>query len=187
MPFLTENNLICDQQGGFRPGHSTIKKIADLTDDIYNAMNTKEVTVAVFIDFKKAFDTIDHTILLNKLDISGIRNTNLKLITSYLSKRKQQTFTNNVMSDTADITFGVPQGSVLGPLLFLIYVNDLPGCIHNSRPQLYADDTVIYQKHQSVCCAVQSLQDDLDRLVRWCDQNKLTINIKKNQSHGVHY
>ena len=182
MPFFTENNLICDQQGGFRPGHSTIKKIADLTDDIYNAMNIKEVPVAVFIDFKKAFDTIDHTILLNKLDISGIRNTNLKLITSYLSKRKQQTFANNVMSDTADITFGVPQGSVLGPLLFLIYVNDLPGCIHNSRAQLYADDTVIYQKHQSVCCAVQSLQDDLDRLVRWCDQNKLTINVKKTKA-----
>ena len=86
------------------------------------------------------------------------------------------------MSDTADITFGVPQGSVLGPLLFLIYVNDLPGCIHNSSPQLYADDTVIYQKHQNVSCAAQSLQDDLDRLVLWCDQNKLTINVKKTKA-----
>ena len=90
MTYLTGNNLLSDQQGGFRSGYSTIKCIADLTDELYMAMNNKEITVAVFIDFKKAFGTVDHSILLRKIDLCGIRHVNLKLLTSYLSNRKNK-------------------------------------------------------------------------------------------------
>ena len=102
--------------------------------------------------------------MIEELELLGVRHTNHKLLTSYLSNRKQQTFANNTMSARVDITCGVPQGSILGPLFFLIYVNDLPNCIQNSSSHLYADDTVVYNKHKDLNSTVKDLQGDLSRV-----------------------
>ena len=117
------------------------------TEDIYTAINNKQTTIAVFIDAIKAFDTVNHQISIKKLGKIGIQGSLLKWLENYLTKRKQCTVANNITSSYRNITYGVPQGSVLGLLLFLIYVNDISNVITNSKISLYADDTVIYIYH----------------------------------------
>ena len=128
-------------QGGFRKGHSTIDTIAKFTDRIMAQINNTELTHAVFVDFKKAFDTVDHLILLKKMANLGIKNQTLNIFRNYLSNRTQRTLANGIVSEDKPILCGVPQGSILGPLLFLIYVNDLEKCTRTSFIKLYADDS----------------------------------------------
>ena len=182
MAFLNTYDLLDVRQGGFRKDHSTVKKIGDLTDDLYVAMNNQEVTTAVFIDFKKAFDTVSHNILIQKLELHGVKGMNLKLMKNYLSNRRQCVIANNIKSTLRSISCGVPQGSILGPLLFLIYVNDMPKCVKQCTVQLYADDTVIYFSNKCHIHAKDVLQRDLDNLQVWCQKNKLTVNVKKTKS-----
>ena len=177
--YLTEYNILENRQGRFRPGHSTAKTCAYFTEDLYTAINNKEITIAVFIDAMKAFDTVNRQILLKKLKKNGIRGTLLKWLQNYLSDRNQCTAANNIISSYRNITYGVPQGSVLAPLLFLIYVNDLSNIIENCKISLYADDTVIYISHSNLRNAIALIQSDLDSLYTWCNRNKLTIICKK--------
>ena len=179
--FLTEYDILDDRQGGFRPDHSTVKTCAYFTEDIYTAINNKETTIAVFIDAMKAFDTVNHKILLKKLQKIGIKGALLEWLKNYLTNRKQCTVANNIVSPYRDITYGVPQGSVLGPLLFLIYINDLSNIIKNSKISMYADDTVIYISHSNLNIAITLIQSDLNALYEWCNRNKLTINCKKTK------
>ena len=179
--YLTDYNILDKRQGGFRPGHSTAMTCAYFTEDLYTAINNKEITIAVFIDAMKAFDTVNHKILLKKLEKIGIRGTLLKWLKNYLSNRKQCTIANNIVSSYRNISYGVPQGSVLGPLLFLIYVNDLTNILTNCKISLYADDTVIYISHGSLRNAIALIQSDLNILNTWCNMNKLTINCKKTK------
>ena len=140
-----ENNFLLDKnQGGFRKNHSTTNLTVNFLNDIYSAMNDGQLTLAVFIDLRKAFDTVNHNILCDKLSKFGVKNLNLKWIKNYLHNRMQTTLVNNMVSTTSSITCGVPQGSVLGPLLFLIYVNNMPNSLQNTKHCLYADDTVLY-------------------------------------------
>ena len=152
------------RQGGFRPGHSTVKTCAFFTEDLYTAMNRKEITIAVYIDAMKAFDTVNHQILINKLQKFGIEGTLLRWLKNYLTNRKQCTMANDIVSEYRNITCGVPQGSVLGPLLFLIYINDISKCILNSKISMYADDTVVYISHSDLATAITLIQTDLNSL-----------------------
>ena len=179
--FLENNKLLCDKQGGFRKNHSTLSSITEFTNNIFNAINSKELTVAIFFDLKKAFDTVNHKILIKKLEKMGIRGNVLLWIENYLSERKQKTICNNNLSEKKNVLCGVPQGSILGPLLFLVYINDIENAICNSKFQLYADDTVIYNSGSSIDDIKISLQNNIDKFAKWCIINKLTINTKKTK------
>ena len=140
--FLNDNSLLTDKQGGFRKGHSTMTSIAELTDCLFSNINGGLTSLAAFVDLRKAFDTVDHNILLKKISCYGIDEINLRWCTNYLTNRVQHTLANGVVSSNEVITCGVPQGSVLGPLFFILYVNDVQHAVKGAHLQLYADDTV---------------------------------------------
>ena len=150
-------------------------------NDIYNELNSNKKTYAVFIDAMKAFDTVNHEILLKKIHEIGLRGNVGLWFRNYLSNRKQCTQANEIVSGLRNLTYGVPQGSVCGPLLFLLYINDLSKTHKNSKVSLYADDTVIYLSHNDDDIALRLLQDDLNQLQKWCCMNKITINCKKTK------
>ena len=160
---LEQYELLDTKQGGFRPNHSTIDTIVRFTESLYKNINSGQASIAVYIDLRKAFDTVNHNILIQKLDLLGINGLNLKWIENYLSNRTQCTMANNLTSAKAPITCGVPQGSVLGPLLFLIYVNDMQNVLLYSEHYLYADDTVIFISGNDTADVVNKLQIDLNR------------------------
>ena len=179
--FFENHNLLSDRQGGFRKNHSTLSSITDLTNDIFNAINSKEVTVATFFDLKKAFDTVNHSILQKKLEKMGIRGILLQWFENYLNNRFQKTICNNNISESNNVICGVPQGSILGPLLFLVYINDIKDILVDANFQLYADDTVIYSSGKSIEAIKNMLQMNIDKFSSWCITNKLTINTKKTK------
>ena len=180
--FFETNTALDDRQGGFRSGHSTINTVANFTEDIYQAINNRMFTVATFIDLQKAFDTVDHVILLMKLEKLGIKGFPHQWLTSYFHNRMQATLTNGVTSDLLQVQCGVPQGSILGSLMFLVYINDMGRVFQNSRFYLYADDTVVYSVDEDPRTAVIKVQEDVNKLYSWCLSNKLTINVKKTKA-----
>ena len=129
MSLFFENHSLLDSNQGFRKNISTINSKANYLDNIYEAINDKQLSLAVYIDFSKAFDTVNHQIEIE----------------SYRNNRKQRAFINNTYSDYSLIEFGVPQGSTLGPLLFLVYINDLRNCLTHTKSYLYADYTVLVE------------------------------------------
>ena len=138
--------------------------LANLVDDLAMDLNKGKAHTAIFIDLKKAFDTLDHNILISKLKAHGIVGTPLAWLQNYLTTRGQCVLANNNKSPVATIRSGVPQGSILGPLLFNIYINDLPSRLHNTKTQLYADDTVIYHAEKTADNTRSKLQTTLDCL-----------------------
>jgi len=138
--------MLFDLQFGFRKKHSTRHSIITLTEDIRESLDKGEYAVGIFIDLRKAFDTVDHKILLQKLQHFGIRRVANDLIKSYLTDRSHCVKIENIESEYIKIIHGVPQGFVLGPLLFLIYINDLHNAISHSSTYHFADDTSLYAK-----------------------------------------
>jgi len=179
--FLNSQNVIYKKQYGFRPRHSTTDAIIDFTQNVYETYEKKEHGLGVFLDLTKAFDTINHKILLRKLEWYGIRGKTLEWFTSYLSNRKLLVNYNNTESELYDITYGVPQGSILGPLLFILYINDLPHALTHSSPILFADDTSLYLSHTSLKEVTSRANIDLELLYEWFKANRLSLNIPKTQ------
>ena len=179
--YLNVNDLIFENQDGFRPKRSTHHSIEKLTNNIAQALNRQHCTTAIYLDFSKAFDTLNHNILATKLTSLGLNLDSVNLMTDYLSNRKQRTKANGILSEFHDIVCGVPQGSVLGPLLFLTYINDMHTALTNLRCQHYADDTVIYLHHSPAIQISTTLNDDLTNINTWCTINKLSLNSKKTK------
>ena len=141
--YLNENQILDHNQSGFRAKYSTGKTVAKLTDDICLNLNQGQATIATYIDPRKAFDMINHSILINKLPLLGFRDEATAWVQTYLNNRQQLTIDNNISSTLLLVNCGVPQGSTLAPLLFLMYINDIGKAILDSKFLLYADDTVI--------------------------------------------
>ena len=153
--------------------------IHEFVDNNVNAFDNKLLTLSVFLDLSKAFDTIDHNILLKKLDWYGIRGKALDWFRSYLTDRTQYVEYNNTKSSIKTLPSGLPQGSVLGPLLFIIYTNDLPNCLKVTKAILFADDTTIFLSSQNKQFLYESVNKDLHSLNEWFQTNKLSLNVSK--------
>ena len=170
--FFITNNLLSPNQSGFRPGDSCINQLLAITSEIYNAF---EKTRAAFLDISKAFDKVWHSGLIFKLKQNGISGNLLTMLESYLTDRKQRVILNGIESSWESISSGVPQGSVLGPLLFLIYINDLTDNI-SANIKLFADDSSLFIKVSNVETAHQTLVRDLDTITAWARLWKMKFN-----------
>jgi hypothetical protein len=177
--FLTQEKLLFNNQFGFRKSHSTQMPLILLTDHILNAIDTGDYVLGVFLDFSKAFDTVDHHILLQKLEHYGIRGVAYNWIKSYLENRKQFVYYNETKSCCKSIKCGVPQGSILGPLLFLIYINDLPTVSQNLVMYMFADDTNVFLKGSNIRDLERIMNHELSLLSEWLKSNKLSLNVSK--------
>ena len=177
-----DNGLLTDHQSGFRPGDSTINQLLSISHKIYTGFDEtpSRETRAVFLDFSKAFDKVWHEGLLYKLECNGISGNLLKLIRNFLSNRKQRVLLNGKNSEWADISAGVPQGSVLGPLFFLIYINDLVDGVR-CDVKLFADDTSLFSAVYDVSKTAQDLERDLERVRIWAWQWKMKFNTEKTE------
>lgn len=173
------NPAFYDRQFGFRAKRSTIQAIIELNSDIIESYENKQITMSTFLDLSKAFDTIDHEILINKLRLYGIRGVSLNWFRSYLTNRRHYVHYKDNSSPFSNMICGVPQGSVLGPLLFIIYTNDLPQCLKHTKCILFADDTTIYTSDSNLDQLYASLNADLIILSDWFKANKLSLNIGK--------
>ena len=179
--YLEEQNSITAEQFGFRPKLSTNIALAQLTEEILQNLDNKLVTGAVFIDLRKAFDTVDHELLILKLQNLGFSTSVVNWFCSYLSSRTAVTSINNMSSDPKPVTVGVPQGSILGPLLFLLYINHLPQCLNHCKSILYADDTLLYYSEETVADLQLKINTDLESLSQWLNDNLLTLNYDKTK------
>jgi hypothetical protein len=177
--FLAKHNILYDYQFGFRSNHSTILAITEIVDNIREELDKSNHVLGLYLDLTKAFDCVNHKILLNKLSHYGIRGTAFDWFKSYLSDRTQKTFVNDTYSDALNINTGVPQGSVLGPILFLIYVNDIAESVQNGKVRLFADDTNLFFSNRSIDQLKTAANNSLTQLNNWFSANKLSLNIDK--------
>lgn len=180
--YLESHHLLCNNQYGFRSNRNTQQAIFMYLDNIYRNLNLNIDTIAVYVDFRKAFDTVDHPTLLNKLRDFNLSPKSIELFNNYLSNRTQQVYTNKTMSPPLPIKTGVPQGSTLGPLLLVMYINSLPAIAKNSSTILFADDTVIFHPLVNQTANFDLIQKDLDLLHLWCRYNRLEINTSKTKA-----
>jgi hypothetical protein len=181
--FFKENNLYYNCQYGFREAHSTEHAVLELIDKVVMQLDNNKLPVAIFMDLTKAFDTINHSILLQKLQYYGIRNNALSLLDSYLTNRKQYVEIDNIQSEFSNISTGVPQGSILGPLLFTIYINDISSSSEIFQTISYADDTTLLislsQKNGETDPPAETLNIELKKYIDWLQLNALSLNIDK--------
>ena len=177
--YFTRNKLFNQVQFGFLPESSTQDAILHLTEKIYSNLHRKLSTLAVYVDFSKCFDTLNRSILLKKLAIYGIRGIPLELFKSYLNDRSQAVKVNNIVSDFKPINAGVPQGSVLGPILYLIYVNEIPNISDKFSTCLFADDTTLIFENSNKYDLFNQCDYGVNLFFSWCCANRLSINISK--------
>ncbi len=179
--FIVKHKLLSDSQYGFRSNRSTSLAIIEAVEEITNAIEQKKYAVGLFIDIKKAFDTINHDILIKKLERLGIRGIVLDWIKSYLQRRQQFVKLGDVCSQCLDIVCGVPQGSVLGPKLFIMYINDICRVSQVLKLVLFADDTNIFCSGEDLKKLLEEISKELSKLKVWFDRNKLSLNLNKTK------
>ena len=177
--FLGEHNILFDNQFGFWKNNSTSLGLIQITEKIKESIDNRKYGCGIFIDLRKAFGTVNHSILLRKFEHYVIWDIALQWFKSYLDNRKQYVYINGEASQLKDVTCGVPQGSVLGPLLFLIYINDLPNISKVLWLFLFADDTNIYYEAESHGKLEQVINKELKKLDTWLVVNRLSLNIDK--------
>ena len=178
--YSKDQNILYDKQVGFQTDHSTEHAIVQMVDQIYEAFEKNEYTFDVFIDLSKAFDTVDHSILLRKLELYGITDRNYAWIKSYLSNRLQYIqIDENSRTEFCVVKCGVPQGSILGPLLFLLYVNDLKNASSVLDPIMFADDTNLFYTHSNIQKLFSTMNEELAIIDPWVTSSKLSLSAKK--------
>ena len=178
---LEGESLLINEQHGFRKDHSTIHSVAQVVNYVNTKMDSKLCTLATYIDFRKAFDCVQHPVLVDKLSKLNFDKTVINWVSSYLSGREQRVFANGTYSSTLPISQGVPQGSVLGPLFYIIYANDLPEIVQHCKLALYADDTVFFTANRLFETSVRKMQTDLNALSQWCKNNGIMANTEKSK------
>ena len=178
--FITENKILSELQFGFQKNKSTEQAVTSIVSALEQAKIEKKSSYCVFLDFAKAFDTVNHEILLSKLDHHGISGSSHSLFQTYLSNRVQQTEINGVLSEKGIIKHGVPQGSVLGPLLFLLYINDISESSNILKFFLFADDTTVFYSDKTNANTENLLNCELAKVSDWLAANKLSLNVKKS-------
>ena len=180
--YFDRNNILCKMQYGFHPGMSTSHAIFDVLKTLYANWNQKLYTGCIFVDFAHAFETIDHNILISKLRLYGMGRIPLNFFRNYITNRTQSTRISSYNSGLKTVTYGTAQGSVLGPLIFIIYVNDiLMKVVQNNSIYMYADDMLIVSQDESMDKMCDDIQGKLDYVMKWCRYNKLTINRDKTK------
>ena len=181
--YFNSNNLLAEQQYGFRTNHSTEYAAVRLVDTISKEMESGSTPTALYIDLSKAFDTLSFDILLYKLNYYGVKGNAFKLLKNYLTNRKQYVVFNSQNSETVDITTGVPQGSILGPLLFSICINDLITISNKLKFIMYADDTTIYFNLEDFdpYHLKRDINNELEKITLWLKMNKLSLNVQKTK------
>ena len=178
--FLEKHQMLYEFQYGFRTGHSTTHALTEIADRLKLAINNNKLTCGLFLDLSKAFDTVNHKILLSKLDHYGIRGPAYNLLKSYLSNRKQYVKIGKYNSELREINCGVPQGSVLGPLLFILYINDLHKACTSGNIRIFADDTTVFYECKTVNDITCKGSEIMTQLNEWFKANKLTLNSEKS-------
>jgi hypothetical protein len=177
--FLSKHEIISTNQYGFQKNCSTSAAVIELVEQITDNIENNLITAGIFIDLQKAFDTVNHDILLRKLEHYGIRGVALDWAKSYLTNRQQYVTVNEINSDKRRIECGVPQGSVLGPKFFLIYINDISHISDLLKFILFADDTTILCSHNNINDLIKTANTELNKLCHWFSANKLSLNINK--------
>ena len=180
LDYLEKNNILFENQFGFRTKHSTDYAILSIVDKIQRAIDEKYLSCGIFLDYSKAFDTVNHNILIEKLEYYGIRGIAKNWFISYLNNRQQIVTINNSLSDIENISCGIPQGSVLGPILFLLYINDFYLCSEMFQFHLFADDANLFYKHKDLNSLETNVNNELQKVQNWLCANKLSLNVDKS-------
>ena len=182
--FLHKHKIFYKYQFGFRKNHETTNALTEVIDYIYKSLDEGNYVFGIYIDLKKAFDTVQHDILLSKLQHYGIRGIAFEWFRSYLAKRKQYVITNGIQSDISDLCeYGVPQGSALGPILFLLFINDINKPLNHIIVKLFADDTNCFISGNNFNQLERLVEVELNKLQKWINANKLTINFDPKKSN----
>ena len=179
LDFIEQNNILSPYQFGFRQNTSTQDAVINLSEYLYETLNKKEIGVGVFIDYSKAFDTINHAILINKMSKYGVRGIPSNLFKSYLKNRRQVVKIGSFISSARVINIGIPQGTILGPLLFLLYINDLPKITQLCKFIIFADDTALYFRNNDPVSLQNECNTGLQLFHEWSLSNRLTVNFHK--------
>ena len=170
----TRHKLLYNTQSGFRPNHSCETALIHMVEKWLRSLDKGELAGVILVDFRKAFDLVDHSILLKKMELYKLNQNSWNFFRSYLTNRQQSIFMNNTQSNHASVKHGVPQGSILGPLLFLLFINDIP--LHtNIMTDLYADDATLYETSTSKEEIESKLQNALSDLAVWCKQTECSL------------